>query len=298
MKLNFKGGAMLPRGLDFWRRGRAAPPLLAATILLFAVGATAETTNDLSDAEIQGRQLAQKILEQQPAENFTNTGVLQIRDGHGNQTNLSIQCEVVVTPDHWQNIYKVIETNMSAGYDPTLVLEKLSITHPAGRPNEYELETSRDPAIDLPEHSDKSGKEPQREIAAHIASTIAKPSGFETMRSFAGSDFWAADLGLEFFHWPQQKILKQDVHRSRGCMVLESTNPNPFNGYSRVVSWIDEESLGIVEANAYDVKGKLLKDFYPKDFKKVNGQWQVQMLVMENVQTRSRSRLEFDLNKQ
>jgi hypothetical protein len=41
----------------------------------------------------------------------------------------------------------------------------------------------------------------------------------------------------------------------------------------------------------------LLKDFYPKDFKKVNGQWQVQTLIMENVQTGSRSRLEFDLNK-
>jgi len=77
---------------------------------------------------------------------------------------------------------------------------------------------------------------------------------------------------------------------------LESTNPAPVtNGYSRVVSWIDEDTLGIVEANAYDVNGKKLKDFYPKDFKKVNGQWQVQSLVMENLQTGSRSRLEFDL---
>ena len=49
-------------------------------VLLLAFGATAKTTNDLSDAEIQGRQLAQQILEQQPTENFTNTGVLKIRD--------------------------------------------------------------------------------------------------------------------------------------------------------------------------------------------------------------------------
>ena len=118
------------------------------------------------------------------------------------------------------------------------------------------------------------------------------------MTPFANSDFWFVDLGLEFFHWPEQKVLKKDVHRSRGCTVLESTNPNPgTNGYSRVVSWIDNETLGIVEAYAYDAKGKLLKDFYPKDFKKVDGQWQVQTLVMENVQTGSRSRLEFDLKK-
>jgi hypothetical protein len=115
---------------------------------------------------------------------------------------------------------------------------------------------------------------------------------------FAGSDFCVADLGLEFFHWPGQKVLKKEIHRSRGCTVLESTNPHPtIDGYARVDSWIDTETLGIVEAYAYDEHGRKLKDFYPKDFKKVDGQWQVQTLVMENLQTGSRSRLEFDLKK-
>ena len=118
------------------------------------------------------------------------------------------------------------------------------------------------------------------------------------MTSFANSDFSLCDLGLEFFHWPEQKILKKEVKRSRGCSVLESTNPDPStNGYSRVVSWIDEETLGIVQAYAYDAKGKLLKEFYPKDFEKVNGQWQVQEMEMLNDQTGSRSRLVFDLKK-
>ena len=115
---------------------------------------------------------------------------------------------------------------------------------------------------------------------------------------FAVSDFSLCDLGLEFFHWPQQKILKKEFHRQCACTVLESTNPNPTtNGYSRVVSWIDEESLGIVEAYAYDANGKKLKNFYPKNFEKVNGQYQVQSLIMENLQTGSRSQLEFDLKK-
>ena len=119
-----------------------------------------------------------------------------------------------------------------------------------------------------------------------------------TAALFANSDFSAFDLGLEFFHWPQQKVLKKEFHRQCACTVLESTNPNPTtNGYSRVVSWIDEESLGIVEAYAYDANGKKLKNFYPKNFEKVNGQYQVQSLIMENLQTGSRTRLEFDLKK-
>ena len=117
------------------------------------------------------------------------------------------------------------------------------------------------------------------------------------MTSFAGSDFWLADLGLEFFHWPQQKLLKKQFRSNCGCSVLESVNPNPSaNGYSRVVTWIDEESLGVVQAEAYNSKNKLLKQFYPKDIKKVNGQWQVQTMDISNVQTRSRTRIEFNLD--
>ena len=115
---------------------------------------------------------------------------------------------------------------------------------------------------------------------------------------FAGSDFWLCDLGLEFFHWPQQKVVKKEFHRQCACTVLESTNPNPAPGsYSRVVCWIDEDSLGIVEAFAYDAKGNKLKNFYPKNFEKVNGQYQLESMVMENLQTGSKSVMEFDLDK-
>ena len=77
--------------------------------------------------------------------------------------------------------------------------------------------------------------------------------------------------------------------------MLESTNPNPAtNGYSRIVSWIDNESSGIVQAEAYDFNNKLLKEFAPKSFKKVNGQWEPQEMEIRNDQTGSRTRREFD----
>ena len=124
--------------------------------------------------------------------------------------------------------------------------------------------------------------------------------GNETYIPFGDSDFWIADLGLEFFHWPQQKILPKTTNLKRGreYTLLESTNPNPStNGYARVLSWIDKESGGILEAEAYDTQGKLLKVFEPKSFKKVNGQWQLQEMEIRNVQTGSRTRLQFDLKQ-
>jgi hypothetical protein len=235
---------------------------IAAMIFLIAGCATAQTTNDLSDAEIQGRVLTQNILEQWPATNIIQIGFLNIRSSRGASTNIPIKCKIIISEKHWDCYY---EASLNDGST-----ELLNINHGKSWANHYgHLNPAHGALLPIYQNS-----------------------------TFANSDFWVTDFGLEFFHWPQQKVLKKDVHRSRGCTVLESTNPNPStNDYSRVVSWIDEESLGIVEAYAYDANGKLLKDFYPKDFKKVNGQWQVQTLIMENVQTGSRSRLEFDLNK-
>ncbi len=271
-----------------WATFYRASGAFAALVLFFTVGATAETTNTLSDAEIQGRQLAQRLCDARPAENLTNTGVLQIRYGNGKHFEVPIVCRAVVTisvansniiiPD-WQTFYQATLTNQT---------EYLRVIHATDLTDIYSYSTNASDAVpvlgDIPLIGHLFGSHPV--------------SGPALMSPFAGSDFWICDLGLEFFHWPEQKVLKKEVHRSCGCTVLESTNPHPStNGYSRVVSWIDSDSLGIVEAYAYDFAGKKLKNFYPKNLKKVNGQYQVQTMIMENLQTGSRTRLEFDLNK-
>jgi hypothetical protein len=233
--------------------------------LLAALGAAAATTNELSDAEIQGRKLAQQLLEQRPATNFVQAGTLKIRDAKGRRTEVPLRFQISTTEKNasaWSGDYQTTATN-----NPVRVV----IIHTDGGANSYRL-------------SENGG--------------LKELEGNQAMIPFAGSDFWLADLGLEFFHWPQQKVLKKEVKRSRGCTVLESTNPDPStNSYLRVVSWIDSESGGIVQAWAYDSNNKLFKEFYPKDFKKINGQWQVEEMDIENDQTGSRTRLEFDLKQ-
>ena len=250
-----------------------------AAILLAAFGATAQTTNALSDAEIHGRQIAQKLLDQQPMESFTNTGVLQIRGAKGERSNVPVKCEVIApaTNSNWLSIYEANATNQSV---------RLVVIHGANQMNEYFCFTNSAEQIPI------LGDIP---MLGHLFPSH-QLTGDQIMASFAGSDFWLGDLGLEFLHWPGQKILRGDTARGRLCKVLESTNPNPpTNGYSRVLCWVDNETMGIVEAEAYDAKNKKLKEFLPKDFKKVNGQWQVGSMKIDNVQTGSRTTLEFDL---
>jgi hypothetical protein len=255
----------------------ATPFALAAMILFFAVGAAAETTNILSDAEIQGRSLAQKLCDARPTENFTNSGILSVR-GKTGEGKYPIRCLTVVTATNWSGIYELYNLTNSA-----TAFRTLTVIHNTSESNQYLLR------IDFggDRHWTKEGQQ------------VIK------LLPFAG-DFGCADLGLDFFHWPQQKILPKPTNlvRGREYTLLESTNPNLLTNtgalycYSRVLTWIDKENGGPLQAEAYDANGRLLKEFAPKSFKKVNGQWELQEMEIRNVQTGSRTRLEFDLNKQ
>lgn len=260
---------------------------LSALVLFFFLVCVAESqTNGLAEAEILGQELAQEILSQRPVENTVNKGVMQIRDESGRHSEDPIVCSVVVTicvantnviiPD-WQTLYQATLTNQT---------ECLRVMHNTNLTNFYFCSTNSSGAVPV------LGDVP---IIGHLFGSH-QATGPELMAPFAGSDFWICDLGLEFFHWPEQRVLKHETRRTRDCTVLESTNPDPSNGYSRVVSWIDDETLGIVHAEAYDTNGKLLKEFDPKSFKKVNGQWELQDMEIRNVQTHSRTWIKFDLN--
>lgn len=268
---------------------------VVAVVLFFAVATKAETTNELSDKEIQGRELVQKILNQWPSTNSYQTGTLKIRDKNGEISETKIRIGIRVTETNWQTFYSY-DTHLGESNQNTQFIEKklFSITRTLQQTNQYRIENS---SGNYSYFTNGNWAMVNQRVIDDL------PVSKDLIEPLGDSDFWLCDLGLEFFHWPSQKVLKREVHSSRGCTVLESTNPDPTTNsyardvYSRVVCWIDTETLGIVEAYAYDAKGKELKIFTPKDFKKVNGQWQVQTFLMENVQTGSRSRLEFDLKK-
>ena len=261
------------------RRIDAVQVLGCISILLAAASAAMAATNDLSDAEIQGRQLAQQLLQQKPATNYSQNGVLKIHDGNGKHLEFPFKYKISIGPSFscdWSSSYTAILKTNADG-------ETLSVSVRENQPNTY--------FHHLPGHSELGivWRGPDGKSDAGI------------MIPFAGSDFWLADLGLEFFHWPEQKVLPNttNLKRGRAYTLLESTNPKPYtNGYSRVLSWIDKETGGILEAEAYDAKGRLLKEFAPRSFKKVNGQWELQEMEIRNVQTGSRTRLEFDLKKE
>jgi len=166
--------------------------------------------------------------------------------------------------------------------------EQLEIDHAAGKSNTYRIYFPTNAA------NSTTNRPLNQSSAPTCVQTI---SARELSRPFAGSDFWLCDLGLEFLHWPQQRVLRHEMRRHRSCWVLESVTPTPLpGGYARVLSWIDVEHDGILLAEAYDAAGKQMKEFKLGSLRKVDGRYQLESMKMRNRRTGNESELKFDLN--
>lgn len=262
------------------------------SVVLWTVSGAAASAQD--DPFASGRQLAQQILtqlQQTPPQSFTNAAMLEIEHRGQPSLNIPVRFETFVGLTHFVPLPSIGDLPAEAG-------------DAAGRAG---WEVIYDAQMSTPGEADHAwfGIYHAGNQSVFHAPETGRPSrdvvlaGNQTMVPFAGSDFWICDLGLEFFQWPDQKIIGHETRRTRACAVLESTNPDPAPGaYSRVVSWIDNETHGIVHAEAYDAAGKLLKEFDPKSFKKVNGHLELQDMEIRNVQTHSRTWMKFSLNSQ
>jgi hypothetical protein len=247
------------RNTSFGRLGSQMNTNGAIVVLLAALLVTESfAANTKDSAQTEGRELAQQFLALKPESGFTNIGKLAIRGPKKQRREVNYQCRVIVTETNWTSYY-------SARHG-TNVLPGFSVEHRDGAASRY--------------FDDRTNLLTATQIAA----------------SFAGSDFSLADLGLEFFHWTYQCVVKWEMKRSFGCKVLESRNSESnAGGYSRVVSWIHTETGGLIQAEAYDAQGKLLKEFRPTEFEKVNGRHELKEMEIENVQAGTRTTLVFEL---
>ena len=219
---------------------------------------------DASRIRTEGAFVVSNVLNQVPANPILTRGSLSIRNGAGQTHRVPFVHEIKLNSTGWQSIYRVEGSNAAT----------ILISQAAGTANQYAFRKGED-----------SNSAP-----------VQMSDPVQTTLPFAGSDFSVGDLGLEFLHWPDQRLLMSELRRGQSCRVIESTNPDPRPGaYSRVVSWIDIDSGGIVHADAYDDHHELLKQFDPREFKKVNGQWQLTEMEIRNRKTRSRTRIEFDV---
>ncbi|HEY1171265.1 MAG TPA: outer membrane lipoprotein-sorting protein [Verrucomicrobiae bacterium] len=239
--------------------------LSVISLALFTSLSIALAENAPDKALQEGQALAMEICSMGPEKDSSMTATLQIQRDRRTEVSIPIEIKLIKGDKGWKSIYQTRSTNVS---DSVI----LTITHTPGELNSYEV---------------KSGTNQQPQTIAHNSTGVP----------FAGSDFWISDLGLEFFRWKDQRVTAHEMRNSQACYVLESKNDGSVAGtYSKVISWIDKDTLGIVFAEAYDQNGKLLKIFKPTGFDVKKKQ--VKTVEMRNRQTKLESRLIFDVKEE
>lgn len=243
------------------------PNLLLAAALVLAQRGVLHSAEVVPSEPVTGRELAERLRIAVPERRADFTGLLKVRDRDGVTTVFPVVGQVIPGEPTWKVIYEVRPTN-------SVPSEKLIVVHSTNAPNQYFHSKAG--------HAGQIPGEPALLQPGQIATPLA------------GTDFWLLDLGLDFLHWPTQRLLKTEMRRSRVCHVLESTLPQPpAGGYARVVSWLDKETGGPLLAEAYDRNGRLMKEFSIKSFKKVEGRWELEEMEIRDVIRRCRTRLEF-----
>jgi hypothetical protein len=240
---------------------------LVCLLCLWAVNFSpaAEAPDEAAD----GQALAATLRAGLPTEDSQTHGVLKV-ESPGVSNEVPVVCEVKVLDGTWETIYQIGATTRSGA-------ERLVVIHSTNGPNRYLYARAAGPAAPLPE---------ARPLAPGELST-----------PLAGSDFSLGDLGLDFLHWPLQRRLHGEMRLGQPCYVLESGKPSG-KPIVRIKSYIDEESGGLLLAEAYDSEGRLVKEFslHGSSFKKVNGQWRLEKMEIRDTHRHSRTTLKFDIH--
>lgn len=245
--------------------------MMKRIVLFIALSYTLIGT-DLRAAQPQlspGQQLASEMRQTQLLNYDHIAGYLRKKARRGERSNRNLSLQTALVDGQWMSRFTTL--NPETGESERLTIYR----SPEQRPRYYRA--TAQPGSVLPDQGDE-----------------LEPS--EIMSEYAGSDFWVADLGLEFFYWPDQKILSDAPIRMRkgiSCFVLESERKSGASttGYTRVRSWISRDHGGLIYAEAYDASGKQIKTFEVSDVEKIDGEWKLRELSIRDEVARSVTRL-------
>ena len=225
-----------------------------------------------ADPVAAGRELVARLLSQRPATSATNLAVLRVQGKGTNKFEVPVCIEIQAGKGSWSTTYRTQGTNKDHA-------AAFTVKRTENGPNEYRVMVfSRAP-----------GATNEFEIL----------KGQQAFIPFAGSDFWLADLGMEFLHWPTQRLVEKRLRRGQSCDVLESLlPPGQTNAYVRVESCFDIDTGGPVLITAYNAAGKKVKEFRPTNVRRVRGKIELSDIAMKDLHTGSETALDLQPDTQ
>jgi len=109
---------------------------------------------------------------------------------------------------------------------------------------------------------------------------------------FVGSEFAFEDFTAIELNKFDYKHIGTETYGEFQTDVLERQPRYENSGYSKQISWVDQDVYQIRKVEFYDRRGDLLKVLKLEDYRQYdNGVWRAHKLIMENVQTNKKTDL-------
>lgn len=119
------------------------------------------------------------------------------------------------------------------------------------------------------------------------------------------------DLSLSFLWWPNGHMAEQDNIRGRDCYVIEIPAAPPYASAVTAISktsprtspvdstdvtasirlWIDNHLIVLIQMEAYNAEGKLLRRLSVKNFKKIGDRWMIKNMNIRRYPSRYQTQI-------
>ena len=99
-----------------------------------------------------------------------------------------------------------------------------------------------------------------------------------------GTDITYEDIALKFLYWPKAALQGEETMLTRRCwkLLLQPASPAESQ-YGTVMLWVEKESGAFLQADAYDLAGKLVKRFKVISAQRINGEWILKKMRIERL---------------
>ena len=124
-------------------------------------------------------------------------------------------------------------------------------------------------------------------------------AGSQLPERVRGTDLSYEDLSLHFLYWANPKVEGEQTVKGFSCWIILVQHIGRDSNYTSVRMWITKEGNGLLRADAFNSKGKLVKRFEVISGQKVEDKWipkQVRIQVYDPETGKQESRTYLEIN--
>ena len=96
------------------------------------------------------------------------------------------------------------------------------------------------------------------------------------------------DLALRFLYWKNPRLLGEEVVETLPAYKIEIQAPPTTSQYGVVRVWIGRQSGALLRIEGYDRNGRLAKSFKVVSGQKIDGQWMLKQMRVEQLEPEAR----------